>query len=287
MELKFYKLRLCESDLLLVDDLDGGGRDRDWEGAARALLHRRRGAGAARLAVIARAERDIWLRVFRPDGSEAAAADAALCAARYLLDSGRSGSDRVRMRLSGAQSRTLNVDVLDAASLGIELGPPRRIASAEGGGAEALGTAEAAGLATSIEASGGRFLVLPLLVGIPGSEGVAVFTEGGASRARARIAAGPRSEAPAPLSVSVVSRGELRIALNSTRGGLDTCAAAGLALAAAAAVGYADREAVVRTGDGALWAEWGSAGSLYTAGRPEYVYRGEFYLAESSPVFGE
>src|SRR5512142_2794913 len=115
MELKFYKLRICDADLILVDDLEGDGRDRDWEAVARALLHRRRGAGAERLAVLARAERDIWLRVFRADGAEAAAADAALCAARYLLDSGRSGSDRVRMRLSGAETRTLTVDVLDSA----------------------------------------------------------------------------------------------------------------------------------------------------------------------------
>lgn len=280
MELKFYKLRVCESDLILVDDLDGDGRDRDWEAAARALLHRRRGAGAARLAVLARAEQEVWLRVFRRDGSGAEAADAALCAARYLLDSGRSGSDGVRLRLSAAQSRTLNVDVLDAASLGIELGPPRRIAAAPGGGAEALGAPEAAALATSIESSGARYLVLPLSVGIPGSEGVAIFTAEGAARTRARIAADSRPEAPTPLPVQVVSRGELRIANGYVRSGLDSCAAAGLAAAAAAALGYADREAVVRAGDSALWAEWGASGSLYIAARPEYVYRGEYYLPE-------
>ena len=278
MELKFYKLRLCDSDLVLIDDLDSGGRDRDWEAVARELLDRRRGVGADRLAVLGRAERDIWLRVFRPEGEGAAAADAALCAARYLLDSGRSGSERVRMRLSASGGRVLDVDVLDAASLGIALGPPRRVAQGEGG--EALGIAEAAAQARSIEASGQRFLVLPLAAGIPAAEGVAVFTEVGASRARARIAAPKRSEAPKALSVHVVSRGELRIAPGAARGGLDACAAAALALAASAAVGYSDREAVVRMRGGALWIEWGPSGSLYAAGRPEYVYRGEYHLVE-------
>ncbi|HUW41474.1 MAG TPA: hypothetical protein VMV90_10710 [Rectinemataceae bacterium] len=278
MELKFYKLRLCDSDLILIDDLDSGGRDREWEKVARELLDRRRGVGADRLVVLAQAERDIWLRVFRPEGEGAAAADAALCAARYLLDSGRSGSDRVRMRLSASEGRALDVDVLDAASLGVSLGPPRRVAHPEGG--EALGLAEAAAQARSIEASGQRFLVLPLAAGIPAADGVAVFTEGGASRVRARIAAPKRSEAPKALSVHVVSRGELRVAPGAARGALDACAAAALALAASAAVGYADREAVVRMRGGALWIEWGQSGSLYAAGRPEYVYRGEYHLVE-------
>jgi hypothetical protein len=59
MELSFYKLRICGSDVILVDDLDGGGADRDWAQAARSILPRRKGAGADRLAVLSRAEKDI------------------------------------------------------------------------------------------------------------------------------------------------------------------------------------------------------------------------------------
>jgi hypothetical protein len=43
MELSFYKLRLCDSDLILVDDIEGDGRDRDWGKAASSLLKRRLG----------------------------------------------------------------------------------------------------------------------------------------------------------------------------------------------------------------------------------------------------
>jgi hypothetical protein len=47
-------------------------------------------------------------------------------------------------------------------------------------------------------------------------------------------------------------------------------------------MGYADREAMIRLGSGALWVEWTSSGSLYAAARPEYVYRGEFHWEEKA-----
>jgi diaminopimelate epimerase len=284
MDLTFYKLRLCDSDIILVDDLAGDGRERDWEAAARSLLHRRRGAGADRLAVIAKPEGDLWLRVYLPDGEPSPCADAALCAARYLLDSGRSGTEAVTMRIAGGEIRA---DVLDSASLGISLGPPRSMPEGE-----ALGAADAAARATSIEAGGERYQVLPLRAGIPAADAAAVFADGGAARARARITAsrkaagrgGPSAReegAPAVVAVRVASRGELLVSAPSG-GALDCCASAAAALAASAAVGYSDREAMVRLGSGALWVEWAQAGSLYVAARPEYVYRGEFHLIEAS-----
>jgi diaminopimelate epimerase len=279
MDLTFYKLRLCDSDIILVDDLAGDGRDRDWEAAARSLLHRRRGAGADRLAVIAKPEADLWLRVFLADGGESPCADAALCAARFLLDSGRSGSEAVPMRISGGE---LRVDVLDSASLGITLGPPRGIPDGD-----PISAADAASRATSIEAAGERYQVVPLRAGIPAADAAAVFSDGGAARARARIVASrgyasrkpaTRGDAAPPVvTVRVASRGQLLISAPSG-GALDCCASAAAALAASAAVGYSEREAMVRLGSGTLWVEWAEAGSLYVATRPEYVYRGEFHL---------
>jgi diaminopimelate epimerase len=279
MDLSFYKLRLCDSDLVLVDDLDGNGRDRDWEEVARAILHRKLGAGADRMAVVARAERDYWLRVFRREGEGGPAADAALCAARYLMDSGRTGAESVRLRSSGGE---IAVDVLDSASLGLSLGPPRALP-----GGEELDAAAAAARATVIESEGRRYLALPLRAGIPGADAVAVFADGGTAAARARISPGSgsgkagRGEAPPVVSVRVVSRGEMKATFPSG-GGLDACAAAAAAVAAAASVGYADREAMVCLRSGELWAEWTARGSVYVAGRPEYVYRGEYHVGERS-----
>jgi len=284
MELSFYKLRLCDSDIILVDDLSGDGRDRDWEAAALSLLHRRRGAGADRLAVLSKPEGDLWLRVFLADGEASPCADAALCAARYILDSGRSGADSVPLRISGEE---LRVDVLDSASLGLSLGAPRGLPDGR-----ALSPAEAAGRTTSIEAGGERFQVLPLRTGIPAADSAVVFADGGAARARARIAASrssaprrggsrrgaARDASPSVVTVKVASRGQLLVSAPAG-GALDCCAAAAAALAAASAVGYADSEAIVRLGSGAIWVEWAGTGSLYVAARPEYVYRGEFHLA--------
>jgi diaminopimelate epimerase len=276
MDLSFYKLRLCDSDLILVDDLSGDGKDRDWARAAREMLHRRRGAGADRFAVISKPEVEIWLRVFLANGDKAPLADAALCAARYLLDSGRSGADSVTLRVSGVADGggILQVDVLDSSSLGIALGPPLGMP-----GGETLDAAAAASRAASVETSGERFQVLPLRAGVPAADAAAIFANGGAARARARIGSSKKELSPSAVAVRVASRGELLVSA-PTGGKLDSCAASAVALAASAALGYSDRAALVRMGKGAMWAEWMEAGSLYAAGRPEYVYRGEYHLSE-------
>jgi len=283
VDLSFYKLRVCDADLLLVDDLAGDGRDRDWEEAARALLHRRRGAGADRLAVVSRAEEDIWLRVFVPGGEGGPCADAALCAARYLLDSGRSGSETVRLRVSrdAAASGEVEVDVLDSASLGLAVGPPRSVLAGPRGGEQdaALAPEEVAALSTLIEAGGARYEVIPIRAGLPGTDAAAIFAEGAAARARARIRASGGPSRGAAVAVRVVSRGELRASAPASPE-IDSIAAAACALAAAAAAGRSDREALVRLRAGALWVEWAPRGSLYAVGRPEYVYRGEFHLPD-------
>ncbi len=279
MDLSFYKLRICDADLILIDDLDGGGRDRDWESVAQVLLHRRRGAGAERLAVISRAETELWLRVFRRDGEGGPIADAALCATRYLLDSGRTGADSVRLRVSAlGPGGAVEVDVLDSASLGIAMGGARPLGEAGDQPGAALGAAELAALATSIEAEGCRYQVLPFRAGLPGADGVAVFAEGGSEKVRARIGSATRGKAPEAVAVRVISRGELAVSAQRA-GAFDCCGAAAMALASAAAVGYSEREALVRFGGDGLWVEWTSRSWLYAAGRPEYVYRGEFHLS--------
>jgi diaminopimelate epimerase len=279
MELRFYKLRVCDADLILVDDLAGDGRDRDWSAAARLLLDRRRGAGADRLAVLAKAEVATWLRVFKSDGEPSLCPyDAALCAARFLLDSGRADSAAVRLRLPGGE---LGVDVLDAATLGISLGLPRGLPDGT-----ALDIEAAAGRRAVVESGGERYEVLPLGLGNPdgGPEAVAVFYEGGAKAARARIRASTRGKkAPEVLPLRLVSREEIWVDA-PRRAGLDAASIAGLSLAAAAAAGYAERGALVRLRGGALWTEWGEERPLYAAGRVEYVYRGEFHLEDTSPT---
>jgi diaminopimelate epimerase len=276
MDLSFYKLRVCDADLLLVDDIAGDGRDRNWSAAARFLLDRRRGAGANRLAVIAKAESATWLRVFSADGDPSTCLfDAALCASRFLLDSGRSSSETVSFRVPGGE---LEVDVLDAASLGISLGEPRGLPDAE-----VLSLESASKRRSIIEAGGERYEVLPLGLhsdGGKGPEAVVLFYEGGIKAAKARIRSSVKGAvAPTVLPLRLVSREE--IWADAPHGAsLDAAAISGIALAAAAAAGYAERGALVRLHGGELWTEWHEKSGIYTAARPEYVYRGEFHLDE-------
>lgn len=88
------------------------------------------------------------------------------------------------MRISG---ETLRVDVLDSSSLGLSLCPLRGLPDGK-----ALSPPEAAGE---------RFQVLPLRVGIPAADAVAVFADAGAARARARIAASRREGSRRPGSL--------------------------------------------------------------------------------------
>lgn len=281
MDLAFYKLRLCDSDILLVDDLSGEGGGRDWSRAARLMLQRKRGAGADRFAVLSKVESQLWLRVYDPKGEVAAMGDAALCAARYLLDSGRSGADTVSLKAFGlpeSDAGSLEVDVLDSSSLGIEIG---KVCCIPGG--EALEASQAAQRATVIESGGEKFQVLPLRLALPPQEIAVIFANGGAATTRARIESGRSSLQLAPLVVQVISREELSIAASTSKGP-DASALAAAALAAASSLGYAQRECLVRMRTGALWAEWADSGALYVAGRPEYVYRGEYHLGEDDQL---
>jgi hypothetical protein len=287
MDIAFLKLRVCGSDLILVDASTEEGRARDWSLPALEMLDRRRGVGAQRLAVLSRAEESWWLAVHDSRGQRSPVlADAALCAVRWLLDSGRVGGDRVVLRHAWGESA---VDVLDGSSLGLSLGPllciPERLvldaelASERRSRIEAGGEvyeALPAGLAVDWQAArresgagAGRLL--------DGASAVLLFSGDGSRRFTGRIGSRTRGlEAPSALPVRLVGPGELR--LPPPRGGaLDMASQAGLALGAAALLGKCDSEALVRSGDGALWASLGSRSSLYIAARPDYVFRGEFH----------
>lgn len=296
MDLRFIKLRLCEADLILIDDLDGEGRDRDWPEAARRLLDRRKGVGSLRLAVVSRQERDIWLRCFDDEGAtEVARFDAALCAARYLHDSGLVASGQLAFRSGKGE---LAIDILDGSSLGLSLGPlisipegrpldsvlaeeRRSIIVADGESYEALPLA----LEGFSPRGGGESRTAPVEGEAAMTEGpraVAVFCAGGTKAVRAKIGSSGRGRhPPSALPVRVLSRGEIRIGgLADPR--LDACSQAGLAFGAALLTGLVEGEVLVRSGSGALWAELTSSGSVYVAGRPDYVFQGEFHIEDGA-----
>ena len=304
MDFDFIKLRVGPADLLLLEGIgDGSGGDR--AAVARSILHRRRGVGALRLVSLARSEKDIWLEVYDRDGSrEAAVFDAALCAARWLLDSGRAGSGDLRFRTRWGE---IQVDVLDGSSLGISVGalyglPDRSILDVElalerrlrvesrGEGFEALpvalaaagGGARQAEIAHNAQWSSRSGSAGQVAQG--GPEGVVFFHEGGAAPLRVRLSSRQRGKVPA-VAVPALCLSDSEIRIGGARDArLDTVSMAAMALGAAALLGRASDEAFVGSGEAELLARRNPEGSLYVAARPAYVFRGEFHIDEEGGV---
>lgn len=287
MDLRFIKLRVAGADLLLLEEL-GEGRGLAGPALARAILDRRRGVGGLRLLSLARSEREFWLEVYDGRGSrELPAFDAALCAARWLLDTGRVGGEQIRLRRGRGE---FLVDVLDGSSLGIALGPALDLPERR-----PLEPGQARERRMRIETREGSFEALPLALGAAGPSGgreegeggpkgpeaVVVFREGGGRGLRVRLRSSSGREPPPALPLRIISEGELQLG-RPRNARLDAASQAALALGAAALLGRAADEALIRSGEDGLWARRNEAGGLYVAARPAYVFRGEYHFEEGS-----
>ncbi|HSV56082.1 MAG TPA: hypothetical protein VLH39_03120 [Magnetospirillaceae bacterium] len=273
MDLRFYKLHVCGIDWLLVDQM-GENTDPvpDYAVLARDLCRRRRGAGGQGLLAISRPERDVWAECFDPAGRSIPLSPcAALCAARYLFDSGRGGRGVVELR---TREGMVKVDVIDSTQFALSLGPalsPSGVPLREG---------EANRAAATLDISGKAISILP--VRFAGDTFAVVLAEDSLREALAPF--GPISRSARdksrtrfiPLAARVLSRNRLAAAGRHH----DACTAAGAALAAACTYGLADREAAVRIGGDVVFINWDAADGLYAAARPAYIFSGEFWMEE-------
>ncbi len=270
MDIRFYKLHVCGVDWLLADRI---GEDSaplpDFRALASSLCRRRRGAGGHGLIVLSKPERDIWAECYDSRGGELALPpSAALCAARYLFDSGRGRKNALEFREPAGSTR---VDVIDSTRFALELGP------ALSPSGSLLREGEADRSAAAVDVAGKAFSILPVRVG---RESFAVvMAEGSLRNALAPFRGPGPSEAGreriTPLAARVISRTNLAVGGRPR----DACSAAAAALAAAAAYGLADREAAVRIGGDAVFVNGDADDSLYAAARPVYVFSGEYWMA--------
>jgi len=278
MDIRFYKLQVCGIDWLLLDRMDEtAGPVPDFGVLSRALCRRRRGAGGFGLVALSRPEQDVWAECFDFSGRGVSLPPcAALCAARYLFDSGRGGRASIDLR---TREGPVRVDVIDSTRFALDLGPALSPSGAP------LREGDAARAAAELDVAGKALSILP--VRLAGQSFAVVVAEGSLREALSPFG---KSELPAggsgpgrphitPLAVRVLSRNNL------AAGGrpLDACAAAGAALAAAGAYGLADREAAVRLGGDAVFVNGDANDGLYAAARPVYVFSGEYWM-ENNPV---
>lgn len=277
MEIRFYKLQVCGIDWLLLDRTGADpGPVPDFGNLARSLCRRRRGAGGMGVIALSRPEKDIWAESFDAAGNDVPLAPcAALCAARYLFDSGRGGRESLELRTREGPAR---VDVIDSTRFALNLGP----ALSPSGSPLREGEADRA--AAELDVEGRALSILP--VRLAGLTFAVVVAEGGLRDALApfeeAVSAARRPDQPrmkwTPLAVRIDSRNSLAAAGRT----FDACAAAGAALAAAGAYGLADREAAVRLGGDAVFVNGDADDGLYAAARPAYVFSGEYWL-ETGP----
>ena len=98
--MKFAKLEATGNDFILVERGAVSLRaEYNWGELARAMCHRRRGAGADGLIVVeGSAVADLKMRVFNPDGSEAEACGNGLrCFVKYVVERGLAGKSGPRL----------------------------------------------------------------------------------------------------------------------------------------------------------------------------------------------
>jgi diaminopimelate epimerase len=272
MNLKFYKLHCAISDLILLD-LSECAADAlpSFDALAKAACGRKRGIGASLLAVLLRTGPDFLLRAFLPSGEEAETVnDAAVGAARYIIDSGLVGSDFTLRTIKGA----LRIEAVDSDSVRIPLGKPEKA----GGGAAT--EADIAGKRLVVEAPNSRLSVFPVKVGH--DYAVSFFESSKQASLRRLKESGIRERAPdfVPLAVRVVSRDEFRV--YAPMGSIiDSCSAAAAAHVACVSAGFCERTAAAVLPSGIIFVNWvEDGGELFVAASAEYVFEGEYWFSE-------
>ena len=216
----------------------------DWPAAAALTCHPHRGASARGLVVIDGEAEPYRVQAWSAAGRlQNLPPVAALCAARWLFDTGRATGETVTMR---AGSSTVEIIVLDSRNFGLALGNP---------------------------------LAKPSDSPVPDRFSVDVL--GMLHWARLHDGMFPRTDrlggdAKDLIQVACVARHELRLRAR----GIDALEAAGAAVAAASLASYADRDCTVLIGGSRIMVQWPEGGPMFLAAAPAYCLSGDIWLDE-------
>jgi diaminopimelate epimerase len=261
MNLHFLKLRVAADPWILVDrcgtdtpdetSIQGAGAALpDWESAAALVCHPYRGAAARGMVVVGGAAEPYRIRSWNAAGRfQDLPPAAALCAARWLFDTGRAAGDTVTLE---AASGPMEILVLDSRNFGLALGNPQA-------GNEERRSPE-------------LFSVV-----LPGRS-LRVRLNDGAIPRHATRAGDPRDL----IQVGCIARAELQLKAL----GIDALEAAGAAVAAASLAAYADRDCTVLIGDSRIMVQWPTEGPMFLAAAPAYCLAGDIWLDDESKAPG-
>lgn len=259
MNLHFLKLRVATDPWILVDRCGAEPSENrsvsntlsspeeesaspDWETAASLVCHPYRGAAARGLLVVDGGTEPFRVQAWSPvDGLVDVPPVAALCAARWLFDTGRAIGDTVSL---ATRAGSIEVLVLDSRNFGLSLGRPR----------------------ASVERR-------------PSPDMVSIELLGKCFRARLHDGAIPRAPAGPTkglIQVGCVARAELQLRVR----GMDILEAAGASVAAASLTAYADRDCGVLAGGDRIIVQWPASGPMFIAAAPLYCMSGDYWLED-------
>ncbi len=257
MNLHFLKLRVATDPWILVNRCGSDPADTldrsdpptdttDWQAASALVCHPYRGSAARGMVVVDGGEEPFRVRSWNAAGQfQGLPPVAALCAARWLFDTGHAAGETVTVAAAGG---LIEIIVLDSRNFGLALGNPQaRIAE---------------------QWSPERFTVA-----IP-DKSLQVRLHDGAIPHRTRLANNPRDV----IQVGCVARHELQLKVR----GVDALEAAGAAAAAASLAAYADRDCSVLIGDSRIMVQWPEGGPMFLAAAPAYCLAGDIWLDDDT-----
>jgi diaminopimelate epimerase len=261
MNLHFLKLRVAADPWILVDRC---GADTpvtqampaatadlpDWHYAAALLCHPYRGAAAKGVVLVDGGAEPYRVQAWNAAGLfQDLPPAAALCAARWLFDTGRATGETVTL---AAASGCIEILVLDSRNFGLALGNPQAT--------------------TTEQRSPDRFTIALL------DKSFRVRLHDGAIPPRANLGTDARDL----VQVGCVARHELQLRVR----GVDALEAAGAATAAASLATYADRDCSVLIGDSRIMVQWPEGGPMFLAASPAYCLAGDIWLDDASGEAG-
>ncbi len=277
MELSFYKVKIFRNDFLLIGDPSAEvARHENIAHIVKRLCRRRIGVGATGVILVGETGPEgTSLRFYGSDGSSMIpSADALLCAARYLFDSGRSDGHVVPFLIrSGAAS----VGVLDSNQLRVDLGRPHQVDS----GAP-LDPSPTHDFSVPVLVEERTYYVTPITCGTACQVFLPVPVHHGLKAFDRKV----KSESPfadaLPLYVRPFNPEEQRVFAWPVNEPVDCCALAACGAVSSILNGYADGIVLVRYGADSAFVDWNIRANRVTAtASPRYVFAGEYHYEEN------
>ncbi len=268
MELDFYKLNLCGNDFILFNLLKGGLPSEESRAKiTRHISRRTEGVGSNGVIFLSEnPEFSATVHHYNYAGIKTPCFDAYLCASKFLFDYGFSRDGKISFFSSGS---VVTVDSIDSLTFRISTGVARTENE------------------EMMRINGNEYMYTPVSFDqIPGAGAVFFFFNKNRKEkeeiARLFNLENDMSRRYKTVFTTVYSNDEIKIEPVFRRLEKDMIFAASVAGSASSYRSYCDNEILVNCKGGELFFQKNeTTNNVYITGKPEYVFRGNYYFDES------